>query len=97
MATLFKKLQLPLDPHRSQICFFRILYGAPKELEIAGGMGFLIRPDAMLQPGPMSLFVNPDTGTWTMVIKYAPPGFPKIWCTIGAGTAFGPVIEKTSI
>ena len=73
------------------------MIGQYKELEIANGMGFLIRPDAMLQPGPMSLFVNPDTGTWTMVIKYAPPGFPKIWCTIGAGTAFGPAIERTSI
>ena len=73
------------------------MIGQYKELEIANGMGFLIRPDAMLQPGPMSLFVNPDTGTWTMVIKYAPPGFPKIWCTIGAGTAFGPAIKETSI
>tara|TARA_Y100001978_G_scaffold202283_1_gene222906 strand:- start:3790 stop:4191 length:402 start_codon:yes stop_codon:yes gene_type:complete len=67
------------------------------EKEMAQGLSFLIRPDQMLQPGPMSIYVNPQTGTWTMVIKYAPQGFPVTWCIMGAGSAFGPVIGKTSI
>ena len=67
------------------------------EKEIVQGKSFIIRPDMMLQPGPMSLFVNPDTGTWTMVIKYKPQGLTDVWCIMGAGTAFGPAGPKTSI
>ena len=73
------------------------MVGQYKEQELVEGQSFLIRPDGMLQPGPMSLYVNPETGTWTMVIKYTPQGFPKIWCIIGAGTGFGPKVDKTSI
>ena len=68
-----------------------------KELEIAQGLGFLIRPDQMLQPGPVSLYVNPTTGTWSLVIKYKPEGFPATWCIVGAGSGFGPAMEKTAI
>ena len=41
--------------------------------------------------------VNPENGSWTMEIKYTQQGFPKIWCIIGAGTGFGPKVDKTSI
>jgi len=67
------------------------------EKEIAQGKSFIIRPDMMLQPGPISLFANPSSGTWTMVIKYKPEGFTDVWCIMGAGTEFGPAGQKTPI
>ena len=61
------------------------------------GNTFIIRPDLILQPGPLTLFVNPSTKTWTMVVKFKPSGYPEMWCVVGAGTEFGPAIQKTSI
>lgn len=66
------------------------------EVPIAEGNTFIIRPDLMLQPGPLTLFVNPNTKTWTMVVKFKPSGYPEMWCVVGAGTEFGPAIQKTS-
>jgi hypothetical protein len=67
------------------------------EVPIAEGNTFIIRPDLILQPGPLTLFVNPSTKTWTMVVKFKPAGYPEMWCVVGAGTEFGPAIQKTSI
>ena len=68
-----------------------------KEKPLAEGNSFIIRPDHLLQQGPTTLYVNPDTGTWTMVIKYDPPLGPGIWCILNAGSKFGPSLEKTAI
>ena len=67
-----------------------------KEVPVAEGNTFINRPDLMLQPGPFTLYVNPNTKSWTMVVKFKPAGFPEMWCTVGAGTDFGPVLQKTS-
>lgn len=67
------------------------------EVEIAEGNTFIIRPDLMIQPGPFTLYVNPNTKTWTMVVKFKPGGYPEMWCIVGAGTEFGPSVQKTSI
>tara|TARA_B100000212_G_scaffold341703_1_gene325704 strand:+ start:1951 stop:2367 length:417 start_codon:yes stop_codon:yes gene_type:complete len=68
-----------------------------EETPFAQGKSFVLRPDGMLQPGPFTLFANPKTGSWSLVIQFTPEGFPPIWCITAAGSSFGPVPLNTSI
>ena len=65
-----------------------------EEVPVAQGRTFVLRPDGMLQPGPFTLFVNPKTTSWSLVVQFTPEGFPPIWCITSAGTGFGPIPQR---
>ena len=68
-----------------------------EEIPIAQGQTFTIRPDLQLQPGPFTLFVNPETGSFSFVVQFKPADFGPIWCITQAGSNFGPTAKRTSI
>ena len=69
-----------------------------EEVAVANGQTFLIKPDGELAPGAFTLFVNPNTHTWTLAVQVLPPGPDTvgIWCIAAAGSDFGPVAQKIS-
>ena len=66
------------------------------EQPVVNGTTFVLRPDGVMQPGPFTLFVNPSTKTWSMVVQFEPAGFGVIWCITAAGANFGPAPQNTS-
>lgn len=65
-----------------------------EEVPFAIGKTFVIRPDGIMQPGPFTLYANPQTGTISMVVKYDPPTGPGIWCFHAVGSDFKPYIPE---
>ena len=71
-----------------------IVQGQFGEIPFVNGCTVVKRPDGVIMPALMTLYVNMETGTYSLIAK-----FPEVslWCIINSGGNFKPAVrEKTT-
>tara|TARA_B100000900_G_scaffold225408_1_gene191324 strand:+ start:1989 stop:2414 length:426 start_codon:yes stop_codon:yes gene_type:complete len=68
-----------------------IVVGQFNEQPFVNGGTVVKRPDGVIMPALMTLYVNMQTGTYSLVAK-----FPEVslWCIINSGGDFKPAVEQ---
>jgi hypothetical protein len=68
-----------------------LVQGKFKEIPFVNGGTVVKRPDGVIMPALMTLYVNMETGTYSLVAK-----FPEVslWCIINSGGNFKPAIPE---
>ena len=64
-----------------------IVVGQFKERPLVNANTVIKRPDGVIMPAGMTLYVNIETGTYSLVAKFKDIGF---WCIINSGGNFQP-------
>ena len=65
----------------------QIVQGQFGEVPFVNGGTVIKRPDGVIMPTLMTLYVNIDTGTYSLVAKFLDVGF---WCIVNSGGNFKP-------
>ena len=65
----------------------QIVQGQFGEVPFVNGGTVIKRPDGVIMPTLMTLYVNIDTGTYSLVAKFPDAGF---WCIVNSGGNFKP-------
>jgi len=70
-----------------------IVQGQFGEIPFVNGGTVVKRPDGVIMPALMTLYVNMQTGTYSLIAK-----FPEVslWCIINSGGNFKPAVKEKS-
>lgn len=70
-----------------------IVQGQFGEIPFVNGGTVVKRPDGVIMPALMTLYVNMETGTYSLIAK-----FPEVslWCIINSGGNFKPAVKEKS-
>ena len=68
-----------------------IVQGQFGEIPFVNGGTVVKRPDGVIMPALMTLYVNMETGTYSLIAK-----FPEVslWCIINSGGNFTPAVRE---
>jgi hypothetical protein len=68
-----------------------IVQGQFGEIPFVNGGTVIKRPDGVIMPALMTLYVNMETGTYSLIAK-----FPEVslWCIINSGGNFKPAVRE---
>jgi hypothetical protein len=71
-----------------------IVVGQFKERPLVNANTVIKRPDGVIMPAGMTLYVNIETGTYSLVAKFKDIGF---WCIINSGGNFQPARDGQAV
>jgi hypothetical protein len=70
-----------------------LVVGQFQELPFVNGGTVVKRPDGVIMPALMTIYVNLETGTYSLVAKFPEVG---LWCIINSGGNFKPATPSKS-